>query len=217
METDQLIGSLARDLSPVRRLRPPLWRLCAWAAVALAAGALVVVAAGPRPELPAHLAQMDFSMSLAAALVTALAAGWAALAAGVPGSPRWTGWLPVAPLAWWLATLGHQCWQDWLRVGPEGIVFNPEFGCFGSIALVGAVPALVLVLMIRRGARFHSATAIGWGALAVAMFANAAHLLFHEGEPGMLGVMVQSVSVALILAGALALRRPLLDRRASAA
>ena len=211
METDRLIENLGRDLQPVRRLRPAARRVAAWFAVAFAAGAVVVLASGPRPELAAHFADPAFTDQVLAALVAALLAAWAALAVGVPGgTQRWTLWLPAAPLAWWLAALGHQCWQVWLRLGPGGITLNPELDCFASIALVGAVPAIAIVAMIRRGARFRATAALLWGSLAVALFANAAHLLFHEGDAGLLGVMVQIVSVTLIVGGAAVLRRKLM-------
>jgi hypothetical protein len=210
METDRLIASLARDLTPVRRLRPAGWRLAAWTAVALAAAAVVTLAIGLRPDLAARLGDPDFANPLLAALVTALVAGWAALAAGVPGTPPWALWLPAGPLGWWLAALGRQCWVEWLRIGPDGLAFNPELDCFGAIALVGAVPAAALLVMIRRGAPYNAGAALVCGALSVAMFANAAHLLFHEGDAGILGVMVQAVSVALILGAAFACRRRLM-------
>lgn len=217
METDRLIEDLSRDLAPVRRLRPTSWRLAAWFAVALVAGAVVVVASAPPPELLARVDDPQIMAQLLAALATALVAGWVALAAGIPGTPGWAMWLPAAPLAVWLAALGRQCWEGWLALSQGGFVFNPEMECFGSIALVGALPAVVLIAMIRNGARFRSTAALVWGSLAVALFANAAHLLFHEGDAGILGVMVQAVSVALILGGALACRRSLLARREAAA
>jgi hypothetical protein len=79
-------------------------------------------------------------------------AAHAAFASSIPGSPKWMLWLPAAPLAVWIASLGRQCWQAWFAFGPEGVVFRPDLVCLPIIAMVGAVPAIAMVAMARRGA-----------------------------------------------------------------
>src|SRR5436309_2989181 len=114
MDTNQLIKELAADLKPVRRLLPPVLRLIGWLALAIPATALVVLAMQVRPDIAAKLADPGFLTQELASLATALVAGWAALVACVPGEARWKLWAPFAPLALWMASLGRQCWNEWV-------------------------------------------------------------------------------------------------------
>ncbi|MGH8376784.1 MAG: NrsF family protein, partial [Pseudomonas sp.] len=172
MNTNELIARLVADLTPVRRLRPPAWRLAGWLGMSIPAIALVVATTRTRPDLAVKLADPVFMIEQLASLATALIAGWSALVAGVPGEARWKMWAPVVPLALWMASLGHQCWDEWVRLGSNGMVFHPDFMCVPAIAMISAVPSLAMVVAIRRGARVWTSTAVLWGSLAAAALAN---------------------------------------------
>lgn len=196
MDTNSLIAALVADLKPVRRLLPPAWRLLGWLAVSVPAAAAVVFMARTRPDLAAKLAEPAYLAEQAAALATALVAGWAALAGGVPGTPRWKVWAPVVPLALWMVSLGHQCWGEWVRFGASGMEFRSDWMCLPGIALTGAIPALAIVIAIRRGARLSSAPVL-WGSLAAAALANIALRLFHAEDAALMVIVWQFGSVAL--------------------
>jgi hypothetical protein len=197
METERLIDSLAADLQPVCRLRPPLWRLAGWLAVAGTATGLVVAANGLRPDLAAMLAQPNYAGEQAMALVTALVAGWAALWACVPGAARWKLLLPLIPLALWMATLGAQCWDEWVHLGIDGMRVAPDLDCVASIAWIGAVPALAMVFLIRRGAGLHGRIALFWGTMAAAGLAEFGLRLFHDHDAALMVAFWQFGSIAL--------------------
>lgn len=209
MDTKQLIDGLVTQIKPVRRLRPPVLRLMLWLALSIPATAAVVAAMGLRPDLAVKLADPVFLLQQLAALATAVAAGWAALVTCVPGEPRWKLWAPVAPLALWMASLGRQCWDEWLRLGAGGMEFHADFMCVPAIAMTSAVPALALVLAIRRGARLRSRYAVWWGSLAAAALANVGLRLFHPEDAALMVIVWQFGSVLLFTALATLLRNVL--------
>src|SRR5258706_6326442 len=213
MNTEELIAVLAADLKPVRRLLPPVWRLIGWLAVSLPVAALIVVAMRLRPDIDAKLTDPVFLTQELASLATALMAGWAALVTCVPGAARWKLWIPVTPLTLWMATLGRQCWDEWVSLGLSGMEFHSDLMCVPAIAMTGAVPALAIVLAIRRGARLYTPYAVLWGSLAAAALANVALRLFHPENAALMVIVWQFGSVLLFMAILTLCRRFLVPAR----
>ncbi len=212
MDTDQLLARLEADLRPVRRLAPPRARLGRWLLVSLPAAALVAWAFGLRPDLAARFAEGDFVLYEAAAMLTALAAAYAALCAGLPDQPAWKLWLPLAPMALWVGTLGRQCLDVLLTAGPGGATIGSDAMCLPAIAAGGALPAIAIVRMLRRGGAFRTRTASLCGALAAAALGAAALRLYHPQDAALMVMVWQLGSVGLLslvagLAGEGALRR----------
>lgn len=206
MNTNALIDALVADLKPVSPLLPPGLRLLAWLAFSIPAVAAIVVLEGVRGDLAAKLTEPAFLTEQLAAVATAIVAGWAALAACVPGTPRWTRWTPAAPLIFWMLSLGRQCWSEWIYAGAGSMVFRPDWMCLPNIAMIGALPAVAIVIAIRRGACLNSAPVL-WGSLAAAALANAALRLFHAEDAALMVIVWQFGSVALFTAVLTLLRR----------
>lgn len=200
MDTEQFIGSLVADLKPVRRLPPSPLRCLLWLAVASPVVAVVVAVMGPRPDLMAKLGESRFLLQELAALATAIAAGNAALALGVPGTARWKLVLPFFPMLLWIGSLGHQCWMEIVHLGPGGIEFEPDAICIPGIAAISAVPAIAILAMMRRGARFHPRLTTLFGALAAAALGDAGLRLFHDRDAALMVLVWQIGSVALFSA-----------------
>jgi hypothetical protein len=75
IDTPDLIDGLARNVRPVRRLRPPLVRASFWMALAAAVFMLIAIEHGLRPDLAERLRQPSFLIGLLASAATgALAA-----------------------------------------------------------------------------------------------------------------------------------------------
>jgi hypothetical protein len=195
-DTNALIEALAREARPVRRLPPPGRRALRWLAVALPVIALFGAVMGPRPDLAEKLAEPAFLVPLLAALATAICAAQAAFASSVPGAPKGMLWLPAAPLAVWIASLGRQCWQAWIAFGLDGVVFRPDLVCLPIIAMVGAVPAAAMVAMIRRGAPLTPRLTACLGALAAAALAYVGLRLVHPQDAAFMVLVWQFGSVA---------------------
>ncbi len=200
MKTDALIDSLAREAGPVRPLASPLRRLGGWLAIALGFALAMVWAIGPRPDLAERLLEARFLLEQGAALVTAITAALAALALTMPDAARFWRWLPVIPGAAWLGTLGLGCLRDWAQMGPAGLRITPDPECFVYIALIGSLPLLVLVLMLRKGAPLRPSWTLALAALAAAAIGNFALRLFHTQDAALMVLVWQVGAVALIAA-----------------
>lgn len=150
---------------------------------------------GPRPDLAERLNDSRFLLEQGAALATGLSAAIAALALTVPASPRPLRLLPVAPAAFWLGTLGWGCLHDaragWMQIAPDP-------ACLFYIALIGVLPAVLLVLMLRQGAPLAPRLTIGLAGLAAAALANVALRFFHMQDAALMVLVWQVGSVALL-------------------
>lgn len=205
MKTDLLVEALVAGLTPVRRISPPWRRLVWWLAISVPAVGLVVWMFGLRPDLLRHLGQTNFLLYEAAALLTGVVGAYAALCAGLPDQPSWKSWLPIAPLALWVGTLGHQCLDVLLRLGPAGLTLTSDAMCLPAIAIGGVVPAITMVLLLRQSRQFRATPACLCGALAAAAFSAAVLRLYHTEDAALMVLVWQLGSVALftLLAGAM--------------
>ena len=211
MKTEGLIERLAAELTPVRRIARPARRLVRWLLISVPAACLVVWSFGVRPDLAARLADRTFLGEEGAALLTALVGIYAALCAGLPDQPGWKVWLPMAPMALWIGVLGQQCLDVFLRVGPEGLQVTSDAMCLPAIAVGGLVPAIAIVVMLRRSGKFRTTHACLCGALGAAALGAAALRLYHMEDAAIMVIVWQLGSVALFTLVAGAISRMLVD------
>lgn len=203
--TDELIDRLVCDAHPVRPLASPLCRMMFWGAVSLALAALVVVIISPRPDLATKLAEPRFLAEQGMALLTALAAAFAAFALVVPGLDSRLALAPLLPGTAWLGTLGAGCVADFLRGGSAALRLSPDPGCLPYIALIGTLPAALGLIMLRRGLTAHPRLTFFLLALAAAAIGDFGLRFFHVRDAGMMVLVWQFGSVLLLSAlGALA-------------
>jgi hypothetical protein len=139
-----------------------------------------------------------FLIEQAATLATALIAAVAAFVSVIPGFDRRLMLLPLAPLGLWLATVGHGCVQDWLRLGGDGLTIRPDWDCLPSATIIGIVPAIVLVIMLRRGAPLHPRWTLALAVLAVASLANFG-LQFAHARDASIMVLTWHLGAAAVL------------------
>ena len=203
MNTARLIQALADTAKPVRPLPRPWARSAMWLAIALPYIALVVFVMSPRSDLMAKITEARYLIEQLAALATGIAAAIAAFATTVPGYSRRILLLPVLPLAIWLGSLGQGCVDAWLRFGADGLSLQPDWFCFPAIVLVGAIPAVAMVVMLRRGAPLMPCTTVALGGLAAAGLGDFGLRLFHLRDASLTVLIWQfgSVFVLAALAG----------------
>jgi hypothetical protein len=200
MDTDGLIDQLAANATPVRPLASPWSRTGLWLAMALPYVALVVILMSPRPDLAMQLADPRFQVEQAAALVTAILAAAAAFTCVVSGRSRAICLLPLIPLAVWLVSLGYGCLQDWRTLGPEGLRLRVDWDCLPAAALVGIVPAIAIVAMLRRGAPLFPRATLALAGLAVGALAQAGMQVYHVGDISVMVLVWHLGSVAALAA-----------------
>jgi hypothetical protein len=198
MDTDRLIERLAEVVEPVRPIAHPWIRMATWLLVAIPYVTLVVFVVSPRGDLTSKASEWRYVVEQVAALATGMTAATAAFATVIPGYDRKFLFLPVLPVAIWLGSLGQGCVQDWIHFGPDGLSLRPDWFCFPAIVLVGAVPAIAMALMLRRGAPLtpHMTTALG--GLAAAGLGDFGLRLFHPQDASLM-VLVWQVGTVFIL------------------
>jgi hypothetical protein len=160
--------------------------------------ALVVFVVSPRADLISKASEWRYVVEQLAALATGLTAATAAFATVIPGYDRKFLFLPVLPLAVWLGSLGEGCVEDWIHFGPDGLSLGPDWFCFPAIVLVGAVPAIAMAVMLRRGAPLSPHTTTALGGLAAAGLGNFGLRLFHSQDASLM-VLVWQVGTVFIL------------------
>ena len=197
-DTRQFIRRLVTNLSPVRPLPRPWSRTAAWCGISLPVVGLIVLAlARSGGPLWVHVDRW-LALEQLAALATGIAAAAAAFASTVPGASRRTALLPLGPLAIWLATLAHRCIQDALARGSHPEMLVAHWGCLPATLTIGAVPAMTIVVMLRRGVPLSPRLTTVLGALAAAGLANFAVPFVHPLDASIV-VLAWHVSAVFIL------------------
>ena len=199
IDSEVTIKRLVADLQPVARLSSPFRRCLVWFLAATPYVVGLVLLFSLRPDLAVKLAEVRFVIELGAAFATALLAGWAAFSMTVPGYDPLRVAMPLVPLAVWIGILVEGCLEDLIKFGWSGMGFEADWICFPMIALVGAWPALLMVLMLRRGAPLAPIGTIAMGALASAGLGDVALRLFHAQDVSVT-VLVWQVGSAMVLA-----------------
>lgn len=207
-DTEKLIDALSGNLRPVRPLDPPMvraGRFLAFAAVCLGA---IVLLYGVKSLFLARLDEPAFLVPWLASILTGIAATIAVFHLAVPGAPRFVFWLPVPPLAVWLATLGAGCLEELLAHGAAHL--ETSWHCVQVIVQTSVPLGLVLGWMLRRAAPLAPVATGALAALAVAAFASATLETFHSLQTATMLLLWHVTSVGAMAAiGAAAGKRTL--------
>lgn len=198
-ETRDVIARLSGNLPPVRSLAPAHRRALTWLLLAAPYVASFVILSSPRRDLAAKLVDWRFLVEQGAALATCILAAICAFAMTVPGRDRRMALLPLVPLAVWIGVLGDGCVREVLSGTPSGLGFRADWICLPIIAAVGAWPALLMLVMLRRGAPLTPHRTVAMGALAAAGLGNFGLRLFHQQDVS-LTILVWQVGSTLALA-----------------
>ncbi len=212
--TDNLIADLAGDLKPVKRLAHPAKRLLNWIALALPVS-LVLGALVEQQHLALALERIHdarIMLEIAAILATALSAGYAALASAQPGRSEKVWMLPVLPFLVWLSFVSETCWRLFEQVGPDQFSFAPHWTCYPSVVATGFAPAIIMVVLLRRGAITRPTASVVLGTLAASALGAVGLRLYHPPDATALLLIWQFIATVTFL-GMAALVSSYMSRR----
>jgi hypothetical protein len=197
-DTEGLVRQLAANTNPVRPLARPWVRAALWLVVAVPAVMVMAFVVLPRGDLISKLSTPRYLSEEAFALATGVLAAFVAFASVVPGYDRKVLVLPFVPFALWLGVLDLGSARDWLQLEPHGFSFQLEWFCLPAMAMVGALPAIAMAIMLRRGAPLTPRVSVALGGLAAAGLGNLGVCLSHREFSGV-RVLVWHVSAVVLL------------------
>ncbi len=197
--TPDLINALAANLTPVRRLRPPLTRAACWLFLATLILALLAISQGIRPDLAQRLQDPTFVVSMAGALLTGILAAVAAFMLSLPDRSRLWLLLPAPALVLWLSTIGYQCLTNWVSFEPNGVRLGETARCFATLVLTSLPLSLAMLVMLRYAAPLRPTAVTLTGSLAVAAITATALSLFHDLDATVMILMWNLGTAALFV------------------
>lgn len=198
--TEDLISSLSHGATPIRRLASPLFRAAGVIAVATMLIAAFVAVRGFRADLSSRLGDVSFLLSIGAAWLTGAAATLGAFEISLPDRPRLWALLPGPSLVLWLWGVGYGCLAHWVAIPFGAPVAQASMRCLETLIGTSVPLGLILFLSLRRSHPLRSSETAWLGALAVAAFADTAHLLIHVVEATELVLLMNFVVVAALTA-----------------
>ena len=177
--TPELIGSLTANLTPVRRLRPPVIRAFSWLLLAALVLVLLSISQGIRPDIAQRLHESDFAINAVATLATGVLATIAAFMISLPDRTQWWVLLPVPTTVVWLTNTGYQCLTHWVAFDPSSVTFGETARCFATLVLTSLPLSLAMLIMLRYAAWLRPTLVTLMGSLAVAAITATALSLLH--------------------------------------
>jgi len=214
--TSDLIASLAADLRPVQRLRPPFARACLWLGGLFLGVALVTWATGAWPLMAARLADTRFAVEMLATVLTGIAGVIAAFFLSLPDRSRFWFILPAPPLVLWLASSGYGCYRNWLSAGADGWQLGRSSDCLVFIVSLSIPLAVALYFALRRmAAMLDPLRVMAAGGLGVAGLAAATLQFYHPFDVTVVDLAFHVVAVLIVVAAMMMAGPAVLARKRS--
>lgn len=197
-DTDALIDSLVGKLTPVKRLKPPVIRAAGLIVLATIVIALFTMHRGFRQDIHDRMAEPSYLIAVAAAWMTGVTATLAAFEVSLPDRSRFWMLVPAPAVILWVWGVGYGCLAHWIAI-PEGApVQTDSMHCMQTLIGSSIPLGLVLWRMLRRSKPLRKMPTVWLGALAIAAFADTAHLLLHMVNATVL-VLVMNFGVTGII------------------
>ncbi|CAA2139492.1 NrsF family protein [Methylobacterium bullatum] len=195
---ERLVEELARSLAPIRPLSGPGWRAFAWISAVLGLG-IVLLPLSDAAAMQARLGVPDLRYAALGAILTSVAAAFAAFQSSVPGRSRAWALLPIPPLVLWLGVSGLGCLRAWLAPASNLAEAGEMRGCFVFLIGVSLPLSVLLVTMLRRACPLNPGLTAALGGLAVAAAAAALLVPFHPHDATATDLAVHLVAVLIVV------------------
>jgi hypothetical protein len=197
---EQLIGSLTADLTPTRRLLPPVRRAAGW----LAAVAAVAVGLAMLSNLAAmehRLAEVpDMWLAVAGSTLTAILACVAAFELSLPDRGRRWALLPLPGVALWIGASGLGCFRSWLLPDTHVASLVEARTCLMFIVGLSIPLSALLMLMLRRAHSLQPGLTAAIAGLAVASASATLLNFFHPYDAAATDLAVHVLAIGLVIA-----------------
>jgi hypothetical protein len=166
LRTEELIDSLVATAEPARPFLSPVRRALLWTLAAAACVALGVLHFGVRGDEMSGWYRLGFTLRLILLVSTMWLAVVAAFRLSVPGEDRrpWSRWWPLVTLTLLVLLVA----ADVLVAAAAGELGSPmrAWRCVRKMSYVGAVPAVIAIILIQRAQAMEPKWAILLGVLA---------------------------------------------------
>ncbi len=197
--TEGLIAILSGSLEPVHRLGSPVRRALTCILFATTLILVLALLQGFRADLGRRLGIPAYLVQVAGAWLTGVAATIAAFNVSLPDRSRIWFLLPLPFVGVWLSGLAYGCLGDWIAIPAGAPVVADSVSCLETIIMATLPLSIALWFMLRRAKPLQPSGTAWMGGLAVAGFADTAHLLTHVVEASLLVLVINLVPVALIV------------------
>jgi len=197
--TPDLIESLAANMKPVRRLKPPVMRATGWLLLAAVVVTLLAVSQGIRPDLTQRLQDPTFAAGMLGAALTGVLAAIAAFLVSLPDRSRLWLLLPAPAVAIWLSNIGYQCLTQWISMGPNGVSLGEATRCLATLVLTSLPLSLAMLVMLRYAAPLRPTAVTFMGSLSVAAITATALSLFHSADATLMIIMFNIGTAAMFV------------------
>jgi hypothetical protein len=198
--TEDLIQSLTDGLQPVRRLLPPPVRAIIAIILASLLVALLVWIRGVRADFGVESRDPAYLVQVAGAWLTGAAAILAAFELSLPDRSHFWQVLPIPPAILWLYGFAYGCLAHWVAIPFGAPIEHDSVRCLETIVMTSVPLGLIYWLVLRKSHPLQPERTAWVAALAVAGFADTAHLLIHVVEASALVLIINLVPMALIVA-----------------
>jgi hypothetical protein len=196
---DPLIQRLAADLTPVRRLAPPLLRTILW----LGAVAIATIVLATFADLAAMerrlMAAPDMWLAVFGSTLTAVLATLAAFQLTLPDGKSIWALLPMPSALLWVSASGLGCLRTWPVPATHDASFAEAKDCFVFIVGLSVPLSAMLILMLRRGYSLRPNLMGVMGGLAVAAASATLLNFFHPFDAAATDLTVHAVAVTIVI------------------
>ncbi|MBA2078975.1 NrsF family protein [Rhodanobacter sp. PCA2] len=209
---ETLIDALGAELVPVRRLRPPWLRMLGWLALVAVVAVLLFAHFGDAPMLRRWTGAPDLAWAAIGAVLTAIAAAWAAFTLAVPGRSRAWAWLPLPPALLWIAASGLGCLRTWLVPDTSIATLHQSADCLVFIIGFSIPLSGVLVWLLRRACPLRPVlTAVLVGLASAAASASLLEIC-HPYDAAATDLLTHALAVLIVVGANAAMGGRLLSR-----
>lgn len=199
---EPLIGALAADLRPVRRLAPPLLRALLWLAIVAVIAAALAAFADLAAMWQRIAAMPDMWLAVLGSMATTITAALAAFELSLPDRSRAWALLPLPALALWVGASGLGCLRAYVLPGTHVAALSEARDCLLFIVTLSVPLSAVLIVMLRRAYSLAPALTAAMAGLAAAAAAATLLNFFHPFDAAATDLAVHALAVALVVAGA---------------